>query len=550
MGEVFLARSGELSGFEKLCVIKKVLPHLAEDREFIRRFIDEAQVAIKLNHANIASVFEVGMAEAEYFLALEYVEGRDLRRTLARLQERRERLPIDLALYIVREVASGLAYAHRRLDQTGQPLNLVHCDISPPNVLVSFEGETKIIDFGIAKSALRLTATNPRAGFGKLGYMAPEQLVRGGVVDRRTDIYAAGVLLYELLTGERLFHIPENYDYKEIARSVTQGKHGLPSHRDPSLYDLDPIVVKALAVDKERRYATAEELRDDLSVALARVNPTMTGDRLGECLRSLFADELAEEHALVKQAASLDISRWADELTDSRTQTVSFALAGVPSEMPGLPSGPVPQLTPPPAPRVEASGTQQLSRSGLPEHTPRRRGLIIGGIAAGSLGIGAALALAFTHGGSSTPASQAQAALATDSRPITTAPTAPVVQPILDAAPAPAPPPPQAKQHPAPPPNAKRAAVRTPPHVAQQTPPTPKEKDAPTAPTLADVEAKFQAVKREYGDFRKAYGSRLDDEWNDILGIATYGRGEDRYKKLASKLDRFRARMAEIRNGG
>jgi len=307
MGEVFLATSGELSGFEKLCVIKKVLPHLAEDGDFIRRFIDEAQVAIKLSHANIASVFEVGMAEAEYFLALEYVEGKDLRRMLARLHERGERMPLDLALFIVREVTSGLAYAHRKADGTGRPLNLVHCDISPPNVLVSYEGEVKIIDFGIAKSALRLTATNPKTGFGKLGYMAPEQLIRGGVVDKRTDVYAAGVLLYELLVGERLFSMPEGGDYKEVARAVTQGRHALPSHRDPRLYDFDPIIVKALAVDVKKRYQSAEELRDDVSVALARVNPTITGDKLGQFVARIFGDEMAEERNVLAAATALEL---------------------------------------------------------------------------------------------------------------------------------------------------------------------------------------------------------------------------------------------------
>ena len=182
--------------------------NLVADQEFIKRFIDEAQVAIKLQHANIAPVFEVGKVDGEYFLAIEYIEGRDLRRMITRQREERTRLPPDLALFIVREMANGLAYAHRRTDESGSSLALVHCDISPPNVMVSFEGEVKIIDFGIAKSAIRIAETNPNMGFGKFGYMAPEQLIRGGIVDKRTDVYAAGVVLYELLTGERLFTVP------------------------------------------------------------------------------------------------------------------------------------------------------------------------------------------------------------------------------------------------------------------------------------------------------------------------------------------------------
>ncbi|HUH00492.1 MAG TPA: serine/threonine-protein kinase, partial [Kofleriaceae bacterium] len=252
MGEIFLARHG-LSGFEKLCVIKKVLPHLSEDEQFISRFIDEAQVAIKLQHGNIAQVFEVGRVDDQYFLALEYVEGRDLRRTLSLLQERNQRFPVDLALLIARDVASGLSYAHRRVDDVGNSLRLVHCDISPPNVMVSFEGESKIIDFGIAKSAMRGTATDPKMGFGKFGYMAPEQLIRGGEVDFRTDIYAAGVIVYELLTGQRLYETSDTPDYRALARMVAKGQHPLPSQLDPALAPYDEIVRTALRPNLEDR---------------------------------------------------------------------------------------------------------------------------------------------------------------------------------------------------------------------------------------------------------------------------------------------------------
>ena len=258
MGEIFLAKLGEIQGFEKLVIIKKVLPNLAANGEFIKRFIDEAQVAIKLNHANIAPVFEVGRVDGEYFLAMPYIEGRDLRRTMARLRESAARLPQDIALYIVRELAAGLAYAHRRTDETGGMLNLVHCDVSPPNVMVSFEGEVKIIDFGIAKSALRLAESNPNMGFGKFGYMAPEQLLRGGVIDKRTDLYAAGVVLYELLTGERMVQQPEGGDYRAVARAVTQGKFLPPSSKNPAIPpELDALVMKAIAVKTSTSGRTA-----------------------------------------------------------------------------------------------------------------------------------------------------------------------------------------------------------------------------------------------------------------------------------------------------
>ena len=326
MGEIFLAKHG-LAGFEKLAVIKKVLPHLAEDAQFISRFVDEAQVAIKLQHVNIAQVFEVGRVGDEYFLALEYVDGRDLRRTLAVLGHRRQRLPVDLALFIAREVANGLAYAHRRTTSDGASLDLVHCDISPPNVLVSFEGETKVIDFGIAKSAMRGTATDPKVGFGKFGYMAPEQLLRGGVVDYRTDLYAAGVVLFELLTGTRLYEVGPDPDYRALAKKVSRGEHPMPSEIDPRLAPYDALVATALRPRPEERYQSAAELRDAIQQCLVAVNPTISTDQLGAYMRRLFADEMTEQHELHRRVASARLSDFQEQFHTQTISTVSFALA-------------------------------------------------------------------------------------------------------------------------------------------------------------------------------------------------------------------------------
>ena len=326
MGEIFLAKHG-LAGFEKLAVIKKVLPHLAADEQFISRFVDEAQVAIKLQHVNIAQVFEVGRVGDEYFLALEYVDGRDLRRTLALLGHRQQRLPVDLALFIARELANGLAYAHRRTTPDGASLNLVHCDISPPNVLVSFEGETKVIDFGIAKSAMRGTATDPKIGFGKFGYMAPEQLLRGGVVDYRTDLYAAGVVLFELLTGTRLYAAGPDPDYRALAKKVMRGQHLLPSTIDPRLAPYDALVATALRPGPEDRYQSAAELRDAIQQCLVAVNPTISTDQLGAYMRRLFADEMTAQHELHQRVASAHLSDFEEQFHTQTIATVSFALA-------------------------------------------------------------------------------------------------------------------------------------------------------------------------------------------------------------------------------
>ncbi|HEX4418615.1 MAG TPA: serine/threonine-protein kinase, partial [Kofleriaceae bacterium] len=335
MGEIFLAKHG-LAGFEKLAVIKKILPHLSADASFISRFVDEAQVAIKLSHVNVAQVFEVGRIGSEYFLALEFIDGRDLRRLLAKLGHRNERMPTDLALYIAREVANGLAYAHRRTTSDGAPLNLVHCDISPPNVLVSFEGETKVIDFGIAKSVMRATATDPRVGFGKFGYMAPEQLIRGGHVDHRTDIYAAGVVLFEALTGTRLYESGPEPNYRDLARKVTRGEHPLPSELEADLAPYDDLVATALRPKAEDRYQSAAELRDAIQQCLVAVNPTISTDQLGTYMRELFADEMIAHRELHDRIASAHLSDFQEQFHTQTISTVSFALAQLPLPPPPL----------------------------------------------------------------------------------------------------------------------------------------------------------------------------------------------------------------------
>src|SRR5262245_21674102 len=356
MGEIFLAKHG-LAGFEKLAVIKKVLPHLSADAQFISRFVDEAQVAIKLQHVNVAQVFEVGRVGNEYFLALEYVEGRDLRRTLAVLAQRARRLPVDLALFIGRELANGLAYAHRRTGADGASLNLVHCDISPPNVLVSFEGETKVIDFGIAKSALRGTATDPKMGFGKFGYMAPEQLIRGGVVDHRTDIYAAGVVLYELLTGQRLYEAGPEPDYRALAKKVAKGEHKLPSEVDRVLAPYDDLVATALRPKVDDRYQTAAEFRDAIQQCLVSVNPTISTDQLGSYMRDLFSHEMTAQRELHDRIAKTHLEDFQDQLTTQVGSTISFALANMPLQ------------APPEPPRIPARSTGKTPV--VPQQRPR-----------------------------------------------------------------------------------------------------------------------------------------------------------------------------------
>jgi serine/threonine-protein kinase len=528
MGEIFLAKLGEIQGFEKLVIIKKILPNLVADEEFIKRFIDEAQVAIKLQHANIAPVFEVGKVDGEYFLAIEYIEGRDLRRLVARQREERTRLPTDLCLYLGREISNGLAYAHRKTDEKGQALALVHCDISPPNVMTSFEGEVKVIDFGIAKSAIRIAGSNPNMGFGKFGYMAPEQLVRGGIVDRRTDVYAAGVVLYELLTGERLFSFPEGADYRQIARMVTQGKVTAPSVRDPRLDpDLDPIVMKALAPNKDDRYQTAEELRDAIQAKLSQLNPTISQDALAHYLRGLFKDEITEEHRLVASMKAVDIAPFQEELTQATTQhTVTFARAPAGARILG---------------RL-ASGSSAAIRVPTEEQllvNPHRRTMFIFG-AVGAVVAGGTIALLLARAAT-------HRSPVVEVTPVIQGPVAsPIITPIPVATQMPRPPEPAPA--PAPvhkePQSAKRPPKRHAPVAVKEPAPPPASKHSPDA-----VQAKYAAVKGEYMSFKREYGSVLEDRWTGIANELTFGKA-NKFEKVDAMLDSLRKEMAKVKSGG
>ena len=610
MGEVFVAKHG-LSGFEKICVIKKVLPHLVEDERFISRFVDEAQVAIRLQHANIAQVFEVGRVGDEYFLAIELIEGRDLRRSLRELERRRERFPIDLALLIAREVANGLAYAHRRKDLAGDSLELVHCDISPPNVLVSFEGEVKIIDFGISKSVMRATATDPRMGFGKFGYMAPEQLIKGGKIDFRTDVYAAGSVLFELLTGQRLYVQGENPDYRALAKKVIRGQHAKPSDIDPNLAPYDELVGKALEPKPGKRFQTAAELRDAIQHALVRINPTLASDSLGEHMREIFAGELDEWRSLAARAQAASLSDWAIQL-ENQSDTVSFALAsvsegssnsaGTGSLAPhashggtGPGSAPPAHSSPGPSYPVHSSldgvshlrsGPQTLLPSGsqpqhssnqtptamtyasLPSgpHARRKRwsfGAFLIGIVAVALLGGTAFAVLSaweSQPPGSPPKVESLAAAEPPSGSLATAtvPGDSVLAKALDLA--------DDGDGDGDGDGSTDAAGADGDKAESKTRPgdqdarkRQKRRDRRKARDRSDekqisrskVESKFRSLARDYKKFKASYGARLDKEWSDLMQAVQYaGNDPDKLREVSSKIRGLRAKIRKLSADG
>jgi serine/threonine protein kinase len=241
------------------CVVKRILPELSHEREFVARFEEEAAIAVQLRHACVLRVLEIGCWEGRHYLALEYVDGVDLRRFLVARDKIGGLLPVGVALYIGYQLLRALAYAHSLCDSAGRPLGLIHRDISPSNVLVSRYGDVKLIDFGLAKTRIASVSTRPNVLFGKIGYLSPEQ-ARGGAVDQRSDIYSVAAVLYELLTGRRLLNVDSETELAALMAgrleppSLTSVRPALPA-------ELDPVLRRALMPDPARRYANVGEFQ-------------------------------------------------------------------------------------------------------------------------------------------------------------------------------------------------------------------------------------------------------------------------------------------------
>ncbi len=290
--EIYLARIGGAAGFEKFVVIKCLHEHLADDPEFVSMFLDEARLAAQLDHSNIVQTFELGQHEGRYFMAMEFLGGLSLAMMVRRASERlpTARLPVPLALNIVQQACAGLHYAHERRN-AGVALNVVHRDISPQNLVVTFEGVVKVVDFGIARAEQRETRTKAGTIKGKFAYMSPEQCVSHNV-DRRTDVFALGVVLFELVTGKRLFKRAGQY---ETYQAVMECAVPPPSSQLASLdAGVDALVMKALAKDRERRYASAEAFGDAILRYLHQRNIYVGPGELAGFMEATYGPELAE----------------------------------------------------------------------------------------------------------------------------------------------------------------------------------------------------------------------------------------------------------------
>ena len=302
MAEVWRGKTFGAGGFERLVAIKRILPNIAEDEEFITMFIDEAKISVQLTHANIGQIYELGAINNSYFIAMEYIPGKDMRAIFERCRKKGEPAPIPLSCYVVSKLCEGLDYAHRKKDGMGRDMNIVHRDVSPQNVLVSYEGEVKVIDFGIAKAAGKATKTQAGILKGKFGYMSPEQ-IRGLPLDRRSDVFAIGVCLYEMLTGERLFVGDSDFSVLEKVRKAEVTPPSTYNRRVPE--QLEKIVLRALARDVDTRYQYANELADDLQRFLITSESIFSRKDLMQYMKSTFAEEVEREKMRLQEYAEI-----------------------------------------------------------------------------------------------------------------------------------------------------------------------------------------------------------------------------------------------------
>ena len=407
MAEVFIGEALAVGGFKKKVAIKRVLPHLAENQKFIGMFLDEARLGARLHHANIVTVFDVGAAGGTYFIVMEFIEGCALEKVMEYAKEKLGGpVPVNEAVHIAVEACRGLSAAHEVLDDDGNDLDIIHRDVSPPNVLLSRRGEVKVTDFGLAKSISQLERTDPGVVKGKFSYLSPEA-ARGDEVDARTDLFAMGIVLWEMLSGKKLFKAETDYGTIKLVQEAR-----VPSLREinPKVdADLEAIIKKALAKDVQDRYQSARELGDALMGYLfthqrkvtasdvAKLVQNATGadfSYVGERARStqkadagnlqdLIQDELnrfasVEEEedaqapgttatavpAAKKRPSSgfIDTSGWADELGfddagfgEQRSSEPFGATEPLPSEPPPAAEAPEPAAAAAPAPTAAAA---------------------------------------------------------------------------------------------------------------------------------------------------------------------------------------------------
>jgi eukaryotic-like serine/threonine-protein kinase len=392
MAEIWLARQRGVEGFEKLVVVKRILPHLSSNEQFVRMFLDEARLAAQLSHPNIVQIYELGRAEDLYFIAMEFIHGENLRTVSRAAGKSGTALPPEVCAKVISQACEALYYAHTKTDVAGQPLGIVHRDISPQNLLLSFEGQVKVVDFGIAKAATQCEETRTGVLKGKYAYMSPEQC-RGDPLDARSDIFALGIVLWELATGTRLY---KQSSELMILKAICEDPTPPPTEvRRDIPVELEAIILKALAKDRDRRFQDCHEMHLALEKWLRGRPEPISSMTLSKEMSRLFAEKLAGWQKLIESLDDEDEaleSELFDDISDlfesgtpsshisearprtsggsssgSRPLIVFDDGTGGSRPRPGLPpSTPPPSRTPPPAVAAPAPPARSGGARALP----------------------------------------------------------------------------------------------------------------------------------------------------------------------------------------
>ena len=414
MAEVYKARMMGMEGFQKTVAIKRILPHLTDNDEFVTMFIDEAKLAAQLNHNNIIHIYDLGKIDRSYYIAMEYIEGRDLRSILQRCRERSVQLPVPLAMYIANRLCAALDYAHRKRDFDNRDLGLVHRDVSPQNVLISYEGDIKLCDFGIAKAASKASHTRAGALKGKLQYMSPEQ-AWGKDIDHRSDLFSLGLVIFEMLTGEKQFKGDSELSILEQVRNPTVTA---PSAHNPEVPELvDQLAVRALESGRDDRFQSARDLQREIEKALRNNGWNPSPADVARFLTELYGDaeitQFAAPSATVSTPAEakvapapttpvtpLDTPSAAPEKPDHSPQPASPA----PSTPPKPAAAPAPDPAPKPEP-VVAPVVEPVAEAVVEEPPKRGRAGLWLALAAVAI-IAGVLGVVFLGGGGEPPATE------------------------------------------------------------------------------------------------------------------------------------------------
>ncbi len=297
MATVFLARLSGVAGFQRLVAIKRLHPHLAREPEFVEMFLDEARLAARIHHPTVVPIQEVGESDLGYYLVMDYIEGDTLARVLAKAAKASGKVPYGVTIRILLDVLAGLHAAHEMRDDHGEPLQIVHRDVSPQNILVGVDGVSRVVDFGVARAASRLSTTRSGQLKGKLAYMAPEQ-ARGGAVDRRADLFACGIVLWEALATKRLF---KGDGEAETLNRVLYDPIALPTSVRPDVPKaLEVVCMKALSRDVDERYATAQDFGDALEKAARALDSVGSVRDVAECLQEVIGADLSQQRDAVR----------------------------------------------------------------------------------------------------------------------------------------------------------------------------------------------------------------------------------------------------------